>query len=76
MAPRVRGRNLLDVPICKTCVLRALNEALSPAHFRVHYVAHVTLGRRDFYRQLCYVLAVEPKATPAAMWVASSSDIS
>lgn len=54
----------------KTCVLRALKQTLSPAHFRVHYVAHVTLGRRDFYRQLCYVLAVEPKATPAAMFEA------
>lgn len=52
----------------KTCVLRALKEALSPAHYRVNYLAHVTLGRRDFYRQLCYMLAVEPKATPAAMF--------
>lgn len=54
----------------KTCVLRALREQLSPAHFRVEYLAHVTLGRRDFYRQLCLVLGVEPKATPAAMFEA------
>ena len=54
----------------KTCVLRALKAELSPAHFRVDYVAHVTLGRRDFYRQLCIVLGVEPKATPAAMFEA------
>lgn len=52
----------------KTCVLRALREQLSPAHFRVEYLAHVTLGRRDFYRQLCLVLGIEPKATPAAMF--------
>lgn len=52
----------------KTCVLRALRDKLSPAHFRVDYLAHVTLGRRDFYRQLCHTLAVEPKATPAAMF--------
>lgn len=54
----------------KTCVLRALREQLSPAHFRVEYLAHVTLGRRDFYRQLCIVLGIEPKATPAAMFEA------
>ena len=41
--------------IGKTCVLRALREQLSSAHFRVEYLAHVTLGRRDFYRQLCLV---------------------
>ncbi len=52
----------------KTCVLRALRERLSPAHFRIEYVAHVTLGRRDFYRQLCYTLGIEPKSTPAAMF--------
>jgi general secretion pathway protein A len=28
----------------------------------------VTLGRRDFFRQLCYALQIEPKATPAAMF--------
>jgi len=52
----------------KTCVLRALRERLSPAHFRIEYVAHVTLGRRDFYRQLCYAMSIEPKSTPAAMF--------
>ena len=52
----------------KTCVLRALRHRLSPTHFRLHYVAHVTLGRRDFYRQICYALQIEPKATPAAMF--------
>lgn len=52
----------------KTCVLRALREQLSPAHFRIEYVAHVTLGRRDFYRQLCYAMGIEPKSTPAAMF--------
>lgn len=54
----------------KTCVLRGLREQLSPAHFRVDYLAHVTLGRRDFYRQLCILLGTEPKATPAAMFEA------
>lgn len=52
----------------KTTVLRALKARLSPAHFRLHYTAHVTLGRRDFYRQLCFALGIEPKTTPAAMF--------
>lgn len=54
----------------KTCVLRALRHRLSPTCFRTHYVAHVTLGRRDFFRQLCIALGVTPKATPAAMFEA------
>jgi general secretion pathway protein A len=54
----------------KTCVARALRDQLSPTRFRLHYVAHVTLGRRDFYRQVCYALGVEAKATPAAMFEA------
>ncbi len=54
----------------KTCVLRALRHRLSPTHFRTHYVAHVTLGRRDFFRQLCIALQITPKATPAAMFEA------
>lgn len=52
----------------KTCVLRALRQRLSPAHYRLHYVAHVTLGRRDFYRQICYALEIGPKATAASMF--------
>lgn len=52
----------------KTCVIRALEDGLSPVHFRIVYVAHVTLGPRDFYRQLCYALGIEPKATPASMF--------
>lgn len=56
--------------IGKTCVVRALEDELSPVHFRVFYVVHVTLAPRDFYRQLCYALGIEPKATPAAMFEA------
>jgi len=54
----------------KTCVLRALRDQLSPTRFRLNYVVHVTLGRRDFYRQICYTLGVEAKATAAAMFEA------
>ncbi|MBM4319265.1 MAG: general secretion pathway protein GspA [Deltaproteobacteria bacterium] len=56
--------------IGKTCVTGALEEELSPVHFRIHYVVHVTLAPRDFYRQLCYAMSIEPKATPAAMFEA------
>jgi len=54
----------------KTCVTWALKEGLSPVHYRVEYVVHVTLAPRDFYRQLCYAMSIEPKATPAAMFEA------
>lgn len=54
----------------KTCVAWALKEGLSPVHYRVEYVVHVTLAPRDFYRQLCYALGIEPRATPAAMFEA------
>ena len=57
-----------DPGVGKTCVLRALRDRLSTVHFRLHYIAHVTLGRRDFYRQLCYALGIAPKSTPAAMF--------
>jgi type II secretory pathway predicted ATPase ExeA len=60
----------------KTCVLRALKERLSPAHFRVEYLAHVTLGRRDFYRQLCYALGIESRSTSAAMFEAIQREVS
>ncbi len=56
--------------IGKTCVVRALEDGLSPVNFRVEYVVHVTLGPRDFYRQLCYAMSIGPKATPAAMFEA------
>jgi len=58
----------------KTCVLRALRQQLSPTAYKVHYIAHVTLGRRDFYRQLCHALGIESKATPAAMFSAIQRD--
>lgn len=62
--------------IGKTCVTRAIEDALSPAHFRVEYTAHVTLGRRDFYRQVCRSLNIEPKAMPAAMFEAIQRECS
>ncbi|NOY27157.1 MAG: AAA family ATPase [Oligoflexia bacterium] len=54
----------------KTTVLRALRHRLSPTRFRTFYLAHVTLGRRDFYRQICFALQIQPKAMAAAMFEA------
>lgn len=59
----------------KNCVLRAMREALSPVHFRPVYVANVTLGRRDFYRQVSHALGIEPKGTPAALFEAIQRDV-
>jgi len=42
----------------KTCLLRALRHALSAETFRLTYCHNVTLGRRDFYRQLCLALGL------------------
>lgn len=54
----------------KTCVLRALRAKLSPVHYRLVYVSHVTLGKRDFYRQVCLALGIESRGMPAAMFEA------
>jgi len=42
----------------KTCLLRALRQALGKDTFRMTYCHNVTLGRRDFYRQLCLALGI------------------
>jgi len=51
----------------KTCVLRALRHALPANRFRLTYCHNATLGRRDFYRQLCIALGLAPSATAAAV---------
>lgn len=52
----------------KTCVLRALRTRLPAAGFRLTYCHNATLGRRDFYRQLCLALGLSPHATAAAVF--------
>jgi type II secretory pathway predicted ATPase ExeA len=52
----------------KTCVLRMLRHRLPEAGFRLTYCHNVTLGRRDFYRQLCFALGLTPKATAASVF--------
>lgn len=59
----------------KTCVLRALRHRLPNAGFRLTYCHNATLGRRDFYRQLCLALGLKPSATAAAVFYAVTTHI-
>jgi general secretion pathway protein A len=56
----------------KTCVLRALRHRIPSAGFRLTYCHNATLGRRDFYRQLCVALGLQPSATAAGVFYAVS----
>jgi general secretion pathway protein A len=64
-----------DPGVGKTCVLRALRKRLPDAGFRLTYCHNVTLGRRDFYRQLCVALGLSPSATAAAVFHAVASHV-
>ena len=59
----------------KTCVLRALRHRLPDAGFRLTYCHNATLGRRDFYRQLCTALGLTPSATAAALFHAVTTHV-
>jgi general secretion pathway protein A len=59
----------------KTCVLRALRHALAADRFRLTYCHNATLGRRDFYRQLCLALGLQPSATAAAVFYAVTMQV-
>ncbi len=59
----------------KTCVLRAVRHRLPQAGFRLTYCHNATLGRRDFYRQLCHALGLTPAATAAAVFYAVSAHV-
>lgn len=59
----------------KTCVLRALRHRLPQAGYRLTYCHNATLGRRDFYRQLCLALGLAPSATAASVFYAVSSHV-
>ena len=56
-----------DPGVGKTTVLRALRRQLGEGRFRLTYCHNATLGRRDFYRQLCLALGLSPSATAAAV---------
>ena len=59
----------------KTCVLRALRHRLPKEGFRLTYCHNATLGRRDFYRQLCLAIGLTPSATAAAVFFALSKHV-
>jgi type II secretory pathway predicted ATPase ExeA len=59
----------------KTCVLRALRHRLPQAGFALTYCHNATLGRRDFYRQLCLALGLSPSATAASVFFAVSKHV-
>src|ERR1041384_2553488 len=52
----------------KTCVLRALRHRIPAAGFRLTYYHNATLGRRDFYRQLCHAVGIAPAATAGSLF--------
>lgn len=64
-----------DPGVGKTCILRALRHRLPAAGFRLTYCHNATLGRRDFYRQLCLALGLAPSATAAAVFYAVSTHV-
>jgi type II secretory pathway predicted ATPase ExeA len=72
-----RGHALLvgEPGVGKTCVLRALRHRLPEAGFRLTYCHNATLGRRDFYRQVCLSLGLETKATAAAVFYTIASHV-
>lgn len=59
----------------KTCTLRAVRHRLPEAGFRLTYCQNATLGRRDFYRQICLALGLQPKATAASVFYAISGHV-
>ena len=59
----------------KTCTLRALRRRLPEAGYRLTYCHNATLGRRDFYRQLCLAMGLESKATAAGVFYAISTHV-
>lgn len=64
-----------DPGVGKTCVLRAVRARLPEAGYRLTYCHNATLGRRDFYRQLCLALGLSPKATAAAVFYSVSMHV-
>jgi len=64
-----------EAGVGKTCVLRALRQRLPEERFRLTYCHNATLGRRDFYRQLCLALGLSPKATAAAVFYAVTMQV-
>ena len=64
-----------DPGVGKTCVLRAFRKRLPESAFRLTYCHNVTLGRRDFYRQLCGALGLSPSVTAAGVFHAVATHV-
>jgi type II secretory pathway predicted ATPase ExeA len=64
-----------DPGLGKTCILRAVRHRLSPTDYRLTYCHNATLGKRDFYRQICQALGLSPSATAAGVFYAISSHV-
>ena len=64
-----------DPGVGKTCVLRVIRQRLPQTGFRLTYCHNATLGRRDFYRQLCLSLGLSPSATAASVFWAVSTHV-
>lgn len=64
-----------DPGVGKTAVLRAVRHLLPEADYRLTYCHNATLGRRDFYRQLCVALGLTPSATAAGVFYAVAGHI-
>jgi len=52
----------------KTVVLRMVRHLLPQSRFHLTYCHNATLGRRDFYRQLCGAIGLPTKATAASVF--------
>lgn len=59
----------------KNCVTRAMKDRLPETAFRVVYIANVTVGRRDFYRQVSLSLGLQPLGTVAAVFEAVQREV-
>ena len=59
----------------KTCSLRALRKRLPESGFRLTYCHNATLGRRDFYRQICFALDLPVKASAAGVFWSLSTHV-
>jgi len=72
-----RGHALVrgDAGVGKNCVLRAMKAQLPETDYRVVYIANVTVGRRDFYRQLSLALGLPPRGTMAAVFEAIQQEV-
>ena len=52
----------------KTFVCRAVTKELDGQPYRFEYIHNSAVNRREFYRQLCVALGLEPKSSPASLF--------